>query len=1847
MKGASRWLRSFILGLVAMGVVWVSLAGNQRSSPQRTVSLAPTWQEALRQYLQNRRPDFENQLRQAWQRRALSSRQPRVQELPLTEAPGNERHPVWAPDRRLIAFSTNSVDSNGNKRLDRNDGIGTRYRIWLMEPDGSNARPAIPENEIPPTVPKGDELYPSWFPDSGMLAFVISFGGVTDIYTVNLRRSPVEIIRRTFGLRGVKRIAVSPSGAEIAFEQNNQIYLLALDTGAIRQLTRDGVNRNPAYLPDGRILYESNLDPTTNLPGAYFHIWVMRGDGANKTPITSGNQNDTEPAPIFYTHPNSILGRPPHNYRVAFTSDRNGNRDIFITDESGTRIRQISVPGNRTQEFQSTVEPFPVEVLKIERVAFVTTRTGNEDIWLISSFDIFPPMLSDQFGNPILPKITPKINLPGDTVTLEAAVFDPESGVDKVYAIFKSADDPLFLWALHFEGFPAQGNPPNPGDQAAIAHEVDWFIVNFDPDTGQEREPHLVNTLELMYNKANRGLAIDSYWRKSIQPYAIELFDDGTHGDRRAGDGIYTRRIKLPNTPRDYFVDIIPFDKSGNFPSTYVVMAISEYYSMVMPTPGDHTQPDIRWTVRDNNIVLEANRWLNVIPSVGYDNIVGCTSKPFTAEDLVLFVSDYGCGQKWTTARAAELGNFQVGFYLIRLPDGRRLVVSQNYPGIPTESYYFGDIWAASFVQPGNPQKGVLGRPLAPFPIADRVAVWRTLCRGPVPDEILFFYLPRPVADPVLGVTRLYADRAVLWHAPYTGSLWVDRGTLEDPVTQGKLKRFLDRGGRLCITSGQDLGWALTINGQVSNDFLTTYLKARFSRVVGGFYGDYSLDLITSYRAHRHKLVGSGLASGVHDWGQGFTFDEDRSAADGTLIDPDQERGGTAGGIELLGWSYPNWDSGRNPYDPPLNPDFSGAGCENALVMDTVDVVSGGFAFYTYTEGGTNAAIQTRDPAVDYRVVTFFFPFEALNVGFKDTTIGQVTFSEALGFKHTLMNYIMDFLRTGSITGKVVDTQGNPLEGFTVRAQIGSLSPNPIIFGGALTKRDGSYEIIGLNTGVYDLEVSVPGWTSRLLRTTCEGVNNYDNATPFVSALNDFTMTKLPPGAISGKVTELDGTTPIIGATVTAKIVADERGNPIVLPPGIPSTYTTTTKGDGSYRLEGLPNATYEVTASAPRHTSVTKTGIVVRAGEETTGVDFALPGEPGTIAGQVVDAQTGQGIAGAVVEVISAGTTIASATTDPQGNFTISNVPVGVYTVQATAPNYKPASVTGVQVQTAATTRITIQLARAQPGSISGRVTRSDGTPVGGVTVEVVQPATGEVVASGITEDRFTVVGGYQRNYLITNVPLGTYTVKVRALGYTSTPPERTGIMVQEATETQNVNFVLRAEHTFARGVQLISIPYTYTNTPINQLLGTDRIITWETNPNLTDPMTGYRGGRYVRFPVPPADAVYLGRGYFVRFDQATDFTQPGTPAPTDQPFALVLDNPGWWLIGTPFPFKVDWTRTRVTNRATNESLSLRDAVLRGWLRDTLFALNATATGYVTSLFMEPFKGYWVFVDAPQGVVLLIDNTPTRVEVTQSRSKTRLLPLADGRLTVGENGWVLPLRLVQNGEVVSTVQIGMSPNATNGVDALDLPMPPSLRQWVPDWVTFGSVLKSGRSEVVLYSDIRTPSARPQVWDLVVEVSQRDVPLSLSWDGLNERVPADVRLTLVDLDTGEARYMRTTTGFTFAPREGVKRLRIIAERRSGTGLRIVGLRAEPMRGGQLLARFTLTEPAQVEAHLRTLTGRLVATVLPRRFLSAGEQRIVWDGRSVSSGLPKGIYLLEVRAEGERGEQVRAVMSVRW
>ena len=72
------------------------------------------------------------------------------------------------------------------------------------------------------------------------------------------------------------------------------------------------------------------------------------------------------------------------------------------------------------------------------------------------------------------------------------------------------------------------------------------------------------------------------------------------------------------------------------------------------------------------------------------------------------------------------------------------------------------------------------------------------------------------------------------WASPYSGDLWVGRGTITDAATQQLLTQFVhDKGGRLFLT-GQDIGWALTLNGSLDNSFFTNVLKAKFLQDGGG-----------------------------------------------------------------------------------------------------------------------------------------------------------------------------------------------------------------------------------------------------------------------------------------------------------------------------------------------------------------------------------------------------------------------------------------------------------------------------------------------------------------------------------------------------------------------------------------------------------------------------------------------------------------------------------------------------------------------------------------------------------------------------------------------------------------------------------------------------------------------------------------------------------------------------------------------------------------------------------------------------------------------------------------------------
>lgn len=192
-----------------------------------------------------------------------------------------------------------------------------------------------------------------------------------------------------------------------------------------------------------------------------------------------------------------------------------------------------------------------------------------------------------------------------------------------------------------------------------------------------------------------------------------------------------------------------------------------------------------------------------------------------------------------------------------------------------------------------------------------------------------------------------------------------------------------------------------------------------------------------------------------------------------------------------------------------------------------------------------------------------------------------------------------------------------------------------------------------------------------------------------------------------------------------------------------------------------------------------------------------------GTISGTVTDASTGNPIAGASV---STQPTTLLVTTDAQGNFSISNVTPGSYTVSASASGYLAgsASVTVTGGQTAAA-NLALQ-PEPTTGTISGTVTE-EGTsmPIAGASVST-QPAT------------TTATSDAQGNYTISDVDEGSYTVTASASGYMD---DSTNVTVT-AGQTSTADLALQADYSGSWSgttTQGREISFTVSNSAITQI--------------------------------------------------------------------------------------------------------------------------------------------------------------------------------------------------------------------------------------------------------------------------------------------------------------------------------------------------------------------------------------------------------------------------------------------
>ncbi|HEU4506846.1 MAG TPA: carboxypeptidase regulatory-like domain-containing protein [Pyrinomonadaceae bacterium] len=167
----------------------------------------------------------------------------------------------------------------------------------------------------------------------------------------------------------------------------------------------------------------------------------------------------------------------------------------------------------------------------------------------------------------------------------------------------------------------------------------------------------------------------------------------------------------------------------------------------------------------------------------------------------------------------------------------------------------------------------------------------------------------------------------------------------------------------------------------------------------------------------------------------------------------------------------------------------------------------------------------------------------------------------------------------GSVTGTITRAgDGVPISGALVEAV-----QNGLVKGSATTLGDGTYSIAALVPGTYDIRASAAQYATQI-------------STGVVVVAGSATTANLSlpqPGTITGRVTQDDGVTPIVGAIV--KVF--QGANPVA---------KVNTNASGDYTASALAPGTYTVQASASGFNTSISPNATVTANNSTT-VNFSL----------------------------------------------------------------------------------------------------------------------------------------------------------------------------------------------------------------------------------------------------------------------------------------------------------------------------------------------------------------------------------------------------------------------------------------------------------------------------------------------------------------------------------------------------------------------------------------------------------------------------------------------------------------
>lgn len=365
----------------------------------------------------------------------LSACKPAAQVVTLTAtalppAPTNTLLPTWTPTPAPTPLSSLSGSGGGvitYASLERNE-----WQLYIVNADGGG--------QIKVTVDVRGGYEPNWSPDGTKIVFQYSGLWIADIATGGISRIPISAKSAALPNEYLVKPAWSPDGEWIAFLNESgtrgDIYLVRPDGTDLRRLTdsndisRDG---NLVWSPDSKQLaYSAYRDGDVE-------IYVMDVEDAIQGVAVSRQLTDSLP-PIQ----NLVTSWSPDGSRLAFSSDRDGNTEIYLMDLDGSNV--VRLTNNQTSDTQPAWSPGG------KQIAFSSNRDGNMEIYILnveeslqSEEDATVRRLTNYPGDDMGPVWMPTTNVselsadplleaPQDNSPVQDAVRTrPADGMDMIY----------------------------------------------------------------------------------------------------------------------------------------------------------------------------------------------------------------------------------------------------------------------------------------------------------------------------------------------------------------------------------------------------------------------------------------------------------------------------------------------------------------------------------------------------------------------------------------------------------------------------------------------------------------------------------------------------------------------------------------------------------------------------------------------------------------------------------------------------------------------------------------------------------------------------------------------------------------------------------------------------------------------------------------------------------------------------------------------------------------------------------------------------------------------------------------------------------------------------------------------------------------------------------------------------------------------------------------------------------------------------------------------------------------------------------------------------------------------